>query len=202
MVVTPPEKITPGILWWEIYDPEVKTNLSASAVLTDEGWIFIDPLPCDETLAPLLQNHPPVAIFLTNGNHQRASREFSRRWNVPIWAPAEAAQELVADFFFNSSDPLPGNARPIPLPGFGLGETAFAFPAHRLLVIGDAMINLASHPFQFLPEKYCTDHARALHSSQRLATENPEIILFAHGSPLREDAAKALHALCGHGGGT
>ena len=38
------QQVAPGLFFWQGYDPEVKSELSASAVMTAEGLVLIDRL--------------------------------------------------------------------------------------------------------------------------------------------------------------
>ena len=64
----------------------MKTELCASAIVTGEGLLFVDPIPlAAEALAELTEIAPPHAIVLTNGNHWRAAAEYRERFGVPVW---------------------------------------------------------------------------------------------------------------------
>lgn len=169
-----------GAYRWEAYDPASKVDLSASAIAAAGGLYFVDPIPLrkaalDELLAAT--QAAPAGIFLTNANHVRASESFRRALRVPVFTAAEPPPEFTV----------------IPLPGAALGEAAL----HRgdVLVIGDALINLASHPFSLLPDKYCDDPAELRRSLARLLDFDFSRLLFAHGEPVLAGARARLAAL-------
>ena len=81
----------------------------------------------------------------------------------------------------------------IALPGFGPGETAFLYDG--VLILGDALINLEPEALRLLPEKYCLDKKSAHRSLEVLKSLKPEIICFAHGNPIVQDASRRLNAL-------
>ena len=61
----------------------------------------------------------------------------------------------------------------------------------------DALINLPSHPFVVLPDKYCDDPKR-LRRSLAVLLERPFTTLaFAHGQPLTVNPRARLAALLG-----
>jgi len=182
-----------GIFCWKGYSEDVRTDLSATAIVTDEGLIFIDPIPlAEEAMEQLTAAGKPLKILLTNGNHQRDSLKLRDALKIPILAPAECRRDIEADDFFEQDKlPVPG-VQTIRLPGFAPGETAYLFGT-RALVLGDAMINLPSEGFRMLPEQYCEDAHLAIKSLSRLARiEAFDVLCFAHGMPIEEDARHKL----------
>lgn len=171
-----------GAYRWEAYDPASKVDLSASAIVSAGGLYFVDPIPLRKTaLDELLATAQamPAGIFLTNANHVRASEDFGRTLGVPI---------------FNGSTGLP-DFTVIPLPGAAPGEAALH--GGDVLVVGDALINLASHPFSVLPDNYCEDPAELRRSLARLLDYEFSRLLFAHGEPVMGGAQARLAALLG-----
>lgn len=171
-----------GAFRWETYDPASKVDLSASAIVAAGGLYFVDPIPLEKTaLHELLATAQtaPAGIFLTNANHVRASEDFRGALGVPV---------------FTAETPPPG-LTVIPLPGGAPREAALHWG--DLLVVGDALINLASHPFSLLPDKYCEDPAELRRSLARLLDFAFSRLLFAHGTPLMTGARIRLAALLG-----
>lgn len=169
-----------GAYRWEAYDPASKVDLSASAIAVAEGLYLVDPIPLRQAaLEELLgaAQVSPAGIFLTNANHVRASDHFARRLEVPV---------------FSAETPPPGFSV-ILLPGGAPGEAAL----HHgdLVVVGDALINLTSHPFSLLPDKYCEDPAELRLSLARLLDFRFSRLLFAHGTPVVTGAHARLVAL-------
>ena len=187
--------IRPGIYHWQGYDPEVKCECSSTAVVTSAGLIFIDPIPlAKEALQELVAESfsAPAAVLLTSGNHQRESLVLAKKYGVPIFAPVDAGEDIIADRRFVPGDPVAG-MESIFLPGFGPGETAFLFDG--VLILGDALINLGSEGLRQLPEKYCLDKKAARRSISTLKSLKPEILCFAHGTPIIESSAERLALL-------
>ena len=123
--------LCPGLFHWHGYEPEVKCDCSSTALVTSAGLIFIDPIPLsDEALKDLVAESfsAPAAVVLTNGNHQRESLGFAKRFGIPVFAPEGAGDETVADQRFFPGDPVAG-MESIALPGFGPGETVFSTTA-------------------------------------------------------------------------
>lgn len=187
--------IRPGLFHWQGYETEVKCDCSSTAIVTPDGLIFIDPIPlAEEALQELIaeSGSMPASIVLTSGNHQRESLAFAKKFGIPIIAPEEAGEEIIADQHFVAGEKVTGMDS-VALPGFGPGETAFLYDG--VLILGDALINLEPEALRLLPEKYCLDKKAAHRSLEVLKSLKPEIICFAHGNPIVQDASRRLNAL-------
>jgi hypothetical protein len=184
--MTPLRCVHPGLWCWQAYEPAVKCDLSACAVETPDGIVLVDPFPFAEPL-PFGK---PAAIFLTNGNHARCAADVRERLGVPVFAPRAAQPELGIAI---DGEPALGGVRVIEIPGAGPGEVAYLFG--RVLCLGDAVINLADHGFALLPEKYRTEPAKLRDSLRKLLSLDFNILTFAHGVPILEDAHHRLSKL-------
>ena len=80
----------------------------------------------------------------------------------------------------------------IALPGFGPGETAFLHGG--ALIFGDALINLEPEGVRLLPEKYRGEKKESLRSLAALKALKPQVLLFAHGNPIIQNASSRLAA--------
>jgi len=186
--------VRPGIFHWQGYEPSVKCDCSSTALVTDAGLIFIDPIPlADEALQDLVAESfsAPAAVVMTSGNHQRESLALAKRFGIPVFAPENAGDDIIADQRFQSGDPVAG-MESISLPGFGPGETAFLYKGS--LIFGDALINLEPEGLRLLPEKYREDKKVSLHSLAVLRELKPQMLLFAHGNPISREAISRLVA--------
>ena len=181
-----------GFFHWQGYEPAVKCDCTSTALVTSAGLIFIDPLPLvEEALKALVAESfsSAAAVVLTSGNHQRESLPLARRFGIPVFAPEDAGEDIIADQRFRSGDPVAG-MKSISLPGFGPGETAFLHEG--TLIFGDALINLEPEGLRLLPEKYREDKKRSLRSLVALEELKPEVLLFAHGHPIIQSASSRL----------
>lgn len=184
--------VCPGLFHWQGYEPAVKCDCSSTAIVTPAGLIFIDPIPlAEEALKDLVAESfsAPAAVVLTSGNHQRETLSLAGRFGIPIFAPADAGDDIIADQRFRSGDPVAG-MESIALPGLGPGETVFLHEG--ALIFGDALINLEPEGLRLLPEKYREDKKQSLRSLTALKGLNPRILLFAHGNPIIQNAALRL----------
>ncbi|MEY2907320.1 MAG: hypothetical protein RLZZ408_1791 [Verrucomicrobiota bacterium] len=187
--------IRPGLFHWQGYEPAVKCDCSSTAIVTSAGLIFIDPIPlAEEALKDLVAESfsAPAAVVMTSGNHQRESLSLAKRFGIPVFSPADAGDDIIADQRFRSGDPVAG-MESIALPGFGPGETVFLHEGS--LILGDALINLEPEGLRLLPEKYREDKKQSLQSLAALKGLKPRIILFAHGNPIILNAETRL-AVC------
>ena len=184
--------VRPGLFHWQGYEPAVKCDCSSTAIVTPAGLIFIDPIPlAEEALKGLVADSfsAPAAVVLTSGNHQRESLAIAKRFGIPVFAPEDAGDDIIADQRFRSEDPVAG-VESIPLPGFGPGETVFLHEG--ALIFGDTLINLEPEGLRLLPEKYREDKKQSLRSLTALKRLKPQILLFAHGNPIIQNAAIRL----------
>jgi hypothetical protein len=184
--------IRPGLFHWQGYEFAVKCDCSSAALVTPAGLVFIDPIPlAEEALKDLVADSfsSPAAVVLTSGNHQRESLSLARRFGIPVFAPNDAGDDIIADQQFCSGDPVAGMAS-IKLPGFGPGETVFHHEG--ALIFGDALINLEPEGLRPLPEKYREDKKQSLRSLGVLKGLKPEVLLFAHGHPIIQNASSRL----------
>lgn len=184
---------------WAHYDPEVKADLGATAVVSNGELVFIDPVPlAPAALEEISAKGTPKAVVLTNGNHERSAADYAARFGIPIHAPREALPEFTLKEVqpYDAGAELPGNLRAIPLTGGGAGETALYHAESGSLIIGDAILNAEGWGFCVLPKKYCSDH-KAL--EQSLKKELPQLSLeklfFAHGNPIVQNAQEKLAGL-------
>jgi Metallo-beta-lactamase superfamily len=184
--------VRPGLFHWQGYEPAVKCDCSSTAIVTPAGLIFIDPISlAEEALKDLVAESfsAPAAVVLTSGNHQRESLVLAKRFGIPVFAPADAGDDIIADQRFRSGDSVAG-MESITLPGFGPGETALLYEG--ALIFGDALINLEPEGLRLLPEKYREEKKQSLRSLGALKGVKPRILLFAHGHPILQNATSRL----------
>ncbi len=128
-----------------------------------------------------------VGIIVTNENHARATADFVNRWSVPIYAHEQTRAGLETCDVRTVADgqKIAPGLTAIALAGAPAGEIALHDEADGgTLIIGDALINMESHGFTFLPGKYCQNAKLMRKSLARLLDYSFERILFAHGSRL------------------
>lgn len=189
------DRLSPTLSIWHRYDSKVKADLFSTALITAKGLFLIDPII---DLPDALENERVVGIIVTNDNHARATADFATRFPATIYAHPETRDGL------QSCDIRPlqdgQNVAPgllaISVGGAPPGEIALHHDADGgTLIMGDALINMESHGFTFLPAKYC-ENAKLMRKSLRRLLDYPcERILFAHGTPIMARAHARLEEL-------
>lgn len=192
--------IRPGMWSWQGYEPDVRCDLTATAVETDAGLILIDPIPLNPAaLEALIAPRNAVTIALTNGNHQRESLAIQQQYGIPIVAPAAARGKLIADLWIEPGEGTCALGMTLlDLPGGAAGESAYWIDGPQpTLIFGDAMVHLPPEGLRPLPDKYCSNPKLLAASLRILTTRAPETLCFAHGAPISENAAARLLAALG-----
>ena len=170
----------------------MKCDCSSSALVTQAGLVFIDPIPLAEAVLKEMiveSFSAPSAVLITSGNHQRESLVLAKTLGIPVFASENAGLDITADKRFLAGESIAG-MESIPLPGFGPGETVFLH--QDVLIFGDALINLEPEGLRLLPVKYRCDSRMVLSSVSQLLNLSPRIMLFAHGNPIIQNAAQRL----------
>jgi glyoxylase-like metal-dependent hydrolase (beta-lactamase superfamily II) len=91
-----------------------------------------------------------------------------------------------------------GGLQVVHVPGHTPGNIALFQPERRILVCGDTFFNMGFRGVVVAPRIASTHPDGTRASAQRLADLEPETILFGHGEPILEGAAKVLQeALAG-----
>jgi glyoxylase-like metal-dependent hydrolase (beta-lactamase superfamily II) len=187
-------RLTNELAIWHCYDAKVKAELFSTAVATPAGVFLIDPISSAvEALSVLPEGEEPTAIVVTNENHARASHSLAERLGVPIYAAAAAG---VKGAIAVEEGPVASAFEIIPIPGAPAGEVAlYCAREGGTVIIGDALINFGSHGFDFLPAKYCANAKVMRRSLRKLLDHDFERLLFAHGTPIIDQARQRLTAL-------
>ena len=102
--------------------------------------------------------------------------------------------EIKVDFVFHEA--THGDLEILPIPGATEGEVCFVAP-EGVAILGDAIVNLPDCEFSLLPEKYAWDERKNRQSLQVLLDYPIEILIFAHGSPLRGKIRERIEKLLG-----
>ena len=189
------QELLPGVFTWSAYSPQHKVELRSHAVLNQGVLTCFDPIPLSlPARDALLALASTTTLVLTNGNHERDSLDWQKRHQISLWASAESGLDL------NDLRVLPAQGawqgwKVESLEGGGPGEIAFRLEDRRLVVAGDAIINLPGRALELLPDKYCSDPA-VLRKSLRLWVADPfDTLLLAHGDWLPELASARVEAL-------
>lgn len=189
------ERVADGVWTWTVTDDRIGGAPSTTvAVEADPGsLVLVNPLRLEPRELDRIGG--VAALVLTGPSHVRAAPHYRDLTGAPLWAPAAMAREdLDPDETFGDGDELPGGLRAIALPGPSDAETAFHLPrGGGVLILGDALTNIpASGGLHVLPAPHNPDVARTRRSCLRLLGLNFDLVLFAHGEPLRDGAKERL----------
>jgi glyoxylase-like metal-dependent hydrolase (beta-lactamase superfamily II) len=190
--------ISENLVVWSVYDPTIRTDLTSCALRTAAGWWLIDPAPIEHSVLrklPLPQKI--LGVLLTNENHERASYDIARDFDCSIFIHQSAVGLLEKNvhIFLQDHQILEGEIEVLFLGGTSYAETCFYSSSQRLMIVGDALLNLAKHGFQLLPEKYCKDPIQAKKTLIRLLDKDFDQMSFAHGEILNEAHEKLKNIL-------
>jgi glyoxylase-like metal-dependent hydrolase (beta-lactamase superfamily II) len=212
------EQIRPRLWRWTATHPDWspeeggpdgwQPEVSCHALVEEDALVLIDPLvpPDDEerfwhALDGDVEHHGPPQILLTGYWHARSARTiFDRYAGARVWVPkvaAEKARERV-EFTdsFTSEDRLPG--------GVEAKETDYTtevllwIPSQHALAAGDVLLGTPGGGVRVCPDSWLAPGVSpaALRDQLRaLLLDLPiELVLLAHGTPVRENAHAQLAA--------
>jgi glyoxylase-like metal-dependent hydrolase (beta-lactamase superfamily II) len=193
VVATEVLDVSPGVFRWECFSPAHKVELTSHAVLAEGQLYVFDPIYLAETpKKQLLAGQTLAAIVLTNDNHERVAAGWHASTSAPIWAEAGASIALAGVNRWVNTPVKWGPWEVIPLAGGAGGEIALCWRERSLVVLGDAIFNLAKYGFSILPEKYCQNQGKLRESLLRLTEKPFETVLFAHGAPILKGASARI----------
>jgi len=195
-------QITPSLFTWQAYDRAVKADLFSSAIVTTRGIFLVDPIPLEkEALHDLAGPGGVAGIVVTNGNHLRATADYSAKFSRPIFAaPAVFSDTSLVFRHVADGDKIGDELRVIEIEGAATGEIAlYHGAADGTLIVGDALINFDPYGFTFLPRKYCSNAKEMHRSLRKLLAYKAERMFFAHGPPILSGASERLQRLLERG---
>jgi len=192
-------EILDGIWRWTWFSEEKGMNFNGYAVKLPDGLVLVDPAYADESVWREIEKlDKPSLVLLTNKDHERASDELRRRWNVPV-AIHEAEAPLLAvkpERTFGDGDVAAGALRAIRFRRLkSPGECAFFWKDRRLLFVGDAV---TGHPAGRLGlvKKHLDQSAAVLDDLKILLEFDFDAILMGDGEPMLQKAKAALRDFC------
>jgi hypothetical protein len=194
------DEVAPGILVWQVYDHKVKADLFSTALQTDVGMWFVDPIPlASGTLRSLRENHPRAAgIFVTNENHARAAADFAGTVAAPLYVHHDlsGSDDFIRATGVQDREVFSRGLTAIAIEGGPAGEMVLHYSVNGgTMVVGDALINFEPHGFGLLPAKYCLDSKLMRQSLEKILDYSFDRMLFAHGTPILSGARARLEQL-------
>jgi hypothetical protein len=212
------EQIRPRLWRWTATHPDWspeeggpdgwQPEVSCHALVEEDALVLIDPLvpPDDEerfwhALDGDVEHHGPPQILLTGYWHARSARTiFDRYAGARVWVPEAAAEKsrerVEFTDSFTSEDRLPG--------GVEAKETDYTtevllwIPSHRALAAGVVLLGTPGGGVRVCPDSWLAEGvspAKLRDQLRALLFILPiELVLLAHGEPVRENARAALES--------
>lgn len=190
-------EVIPGVYSWEAYSPEHQVDLISHAIVAGSELICFDPIPLAEpAFQKLSKLATPGAIAVTNANHERAGRQWQKRWGTSLWSDRKSGLSAVGMEYFPDEPSASWKGFKLHrISGGSAGEVAFSLEAQSLVLLGDAIVNLPAYPLQLLTEKYCESQPDLKKSLADLIMIPFERLLMAHGRPILHGASKKIAGL-------
>lgn len=192
-------RVLPTVHRWRVHDDRIDAKSEAYAVVSQGLVTLIDPLPVEES--ELLRLGRLQAIILTAANHQRSAWQLRRRFGVHVHAPegpgvgTEPGQlEEEPDYRYSGGDSLPGGLTAFHAPGPTEAMYALWLARPRSVVfLSDLLFHDGGGLPRFMEDQWQDEPRRTRASVQRIAEHLPvDVLCFAHGPPICEDARAAL----------
>ncbi len=199
-----PKQIIPGLFHWTAMHPEIRVRVSSYYLARER--VLIDPLlPSPGGLEWLERHGPPGHILLTNRLHSRHSARLVATFGCTVWCPRSGLYELGPELKarpFAAGDALPGGTRAFEIGVLCPDESALLLPRVRAVAVADGVLRDGNGPLSFVPDELLVDVPsqaprvkRGLKAAyRRLAEEEFEHLLMAHGNPWLHDGRAALRA--------
>jgi hypothetical protein len=194
------EEISPGLWHWTARHPRIGHDVSSYYLARER--VLIDPLLGEGGFELFAELGEPEHVLMTNRHHDRDAWRVQERFGCEVHCVRAGLHEIegrgrVSAFEFG--DELPGGARALEIDAICPDETALHLPAHRALACADGIVRMqAGGPLGFVPDSLMQEPERTkagLRQAYRRVLDSgiePELLLLAHGEPVRADATRAL----------
>ncbi len=143
----------------------------------------------------------PIAIVATHhhADHVGGARALSRELGLPLWAHQRTAARLEGELTFERhledgerlelDGPEPTALRVLHTPGHAPGHVCLVEERSGAMIAGDMVAGIGT----ILVEPNDGDMSLYLASLERMAAEEPSVLLPAHGGPLRDPGSTIAH---------
>ena len=199
-----PKQIVRGLFHWTARHPEIHIRVSSYYLARER--VLIDPLlPSPGGLEWLERNGPPEHILLTNRLHSRHSARLVAAFGCTVWCPRSGLYDVSPELKarpYAGGDKLPGGVRAFEIGVLCPDEFALLLPRVKAVAVADGVIREGNGPLSFVSDEFLVDVPsqaprvkRGLKAAyRRLAEEEFEHLLMAHGNPWIHDGRAALRA--------
>jgi hypothetical protein len=194
------EEIAPGLWHWTTRHPHINADVS-SYYLCDER-VLIDPMLPAEGLEWFDEHGIPAHVLLTNRHHDRDSWRLREAFGCRVHCVRSGVYELQgrgAVDAFDFGDELPGGVVALKVDAICPDETALHIPGHRALACADGVVRWpGASGLTFVPDSLMDDPERTKAGLReaygRLLELDFELLLLAHGAPVRSGAKAELRS--------
>jgi hypothetical protein len=194
-------ELAPGLWHWTARHEHIGMDVSSYYLIAER--VLIDPMVPAEGLDWFeRQGAPPEHVLLSNRHHDRHAWRLRDAYGCAVHCVRSGLHELdgrgpVEAFDFGQQ--LPGGVAAYEVDAICPDETALHIPAHRALACADGVVRWpGSEQLTFVPDELMDepDHTKAaLREAYRgLLGLDFELLLLAHGDPVRAGARDALRA--------
>ncbi len=203
------EELAPGLRRWVAYHPEWKQDVACLAYAKRPDLVLVDPmLPADAGESrrflraldrEVRGRERPLHVLVTIHWHKRHAAEIADRYRkrpgVELWGPGSASEKLglAANRALERVRRLPAGIVAVPcLKG---EEVVLWLPAARAVFAGDVLLGGKRRPLRVCPQSWLprgVERAAVAKELRPLTTLPVELVVPAHGEPVREDAALHL----------
>jgi glyoxylase-like metal-dependent hydrolase (beta-lactamase superfamily II) len=205
------EQLAPGLWRWSVHHPEWGHDVGCVAYATGSTLALIDPmLPPDDAarrrflraLDREVRARPgPLHVLVTVHWHERHATAIVERYaagpGAELWGPSHATAKLGL-----RANRLLDRVRrpPAGIVAYEAGrgdEVVLWLPRAKTLVAGDALLGGKRTPLRVCPQGWLprgASRSSVARSLRPLTTLPVQLILPAHGEPVRENALHALEA--------
>jgi glyoxylase-like metal-dependent hydrolase (beta-lactamase superfamily II) len=197
------EEISPGLWHWTARHDRI--GVDVSSYYLEQERVMLDPMIPPEGLEWFEQHGPPEHVLMTNRHHDRQAWRFRDAFGCTVHCVRNGLQEVqgrgpVEPFDFG--DTLPGNAVVHEIGAICPDECALYLPDHRALACADGVVHYAEE-LGFVPEQYIDDpentKAALREAYGGLLDLDFDVLLLAHGRPVRGGAKDALRRFVASG---
>lgn len=190
------KEIVSGIYTWSWLSPNHGYNFNGYALRSEDGLIVIDPAIIDEYEQNELRViGNPVAIILTNKDHERISHDLRDQFGSRIFINERDVSFLKSspDHVFKDGERLPGGIRAINVSdNKSPGESALLHEERGILFVGDAIIGWPKGEFSLLPPAKYLDPKKAKESIRNLLDYDFDTVLVGDGESVLGGGKEAI----------
>ncbi|MEZ4750640.1 MAG: hypothetical protein R3B54_08440 [Bdellovibrionota bacterium] len=192
-------KLRESVWTWSRLSPEKGYDFNGTVLIANQNAVLIDPVPMEESQwEALTSQYTPIAVLLTNKDHERAAFELAERAKVDVWIHEADADKLRGNpqQRFKNYDRLPLGIVPIHLGHLkSPGECAFYWKPESgdgVLILGDALIGNPAGELNLLPPEKVPERKLAIEALSALQRFDFESLLVGDGKSFPIEGKAAL----------